>query len=120
MWPLILAAGGLAALIFGTKNASAKTGPTILAETTTKLGQPVGTQNWPAPSGRVYRVTHWNTAGGQTLLVLGGSWAAQPSAPNAYWLIQITPQGTPTSSSLEPDATARQDLQALLAAVHDR
>ena len=115
MWPLILAAGGLFAFIFGRK--PGKTGPAVLAETTTALGQPSGTQNWIAPSGRIYRVTRWIIPSAppqaNVALALGGLWASQPAVPNSYWLGQYGAGGSAPTASLEPDATARSDFEAL-------
>lgn len=114
MWPAILAVGGIAALFFGTKP-KRKNGATVLAESTTKYGQPIGTQNWPSPaSGRIYRVTNWTTAQGTVALIVGGAAAAQPSTPDAYWLIQrTTGDNFKTLSSVEPDATAKSDFAML-------
>lgn len=117
MWPFVVGAAALAAILFGTKKASGKTGPTVLFETTTQLGQPASTQNWLAPSGRIYRITRWNIAGGpptaNVALALGGSWAAQPSAPNSYWLGQFGAGGSNPTLTNAPDNTAKQDFDAL-------
>jgi hypothetical protein len=114
MWPVIIAVGGLATLLFGTKP-KGKTGAVVLAESTTKYGQPTGTQNWPSLiSGRVYRVTKWTTPEGTVALIVGGSAAAQPTTPDAYWLIQrTTGDNVKTLSSVEPDSTAKTDFATL-------
>jgi hypothetical protein len=114
MLPLVVAAAGLGLWLFTRK--AAPNGPSTLASMTTKYGTPIGTQNWPAASGRNYRVTHWVSGSDAIVLALGGSWANQPSAPDSLYSFSQTGDDKGTfkllSSSL-PDANATTDMVQL-------
>ena len=115
MLPAIAAIGVGFWWLFGVKP-KPPSGPTVLASMTTKYGTPIGTQNWPAASGRVYRITHWISGTDAIVLVLGGSWANQASAPNALYSFKQTGDDTATFALLQgslPDATATTDMAQL-------
>lgn len=112
MLPVIAAIGVGAWLWFAGKPRT-QSGPSALASMTTKYGTPIGTQNWPATSGRIYRVTHWVSGPEAIVLALGGSWANQTSAPNSLYAFSATASEPPTFTKLQaslPDATASTDM----------
>jgi len=115
MLPLVVAAAGLGILAFLTRKSSPN-GPSTLASMTTKYGTPIGTQNWPAASGRNYRITHWVVGNDAIVLALGGSWGNQPSAPDSLYAFSQTGDVKDTfkvlSASL-PDATSVSDMAQL-------
>jgi hypothetical protein len=119
MLPAVAAIGVAFWWLFGEKPKS-KTGPTVLASMTEQFGTPIGTQNWPAASGRNYRVTHWVSGADAIVLALGGSWGNQPSAPNSLYAFKQTGDVKDTfvllSGSL-PDATATTDMAQLRASL---
>jgi hypothetical protein len=115
MLPALAAIGVGLLWLFGGKP-KRPSGPTVLASMTTKYGTPIGTQNWPAASGRNYRVTHWISGNEAIVLALGGSWANQASAPDALYSFKQTGDVASTFAVLQaslPDATATTDMAQL-------
>jgi hypothetical protein len=115
MIPVIAAIGVGFWWLFGDRPKPAS-GPTVLASMTTKYGSPIGTQNWPAASGRNYRVTHWTSGNQAIVLALGGAWANQSSAPNSLYAFSAVgdkPQDMKQIAASLPDATATTDMAQL-------
>ena len=114
MLPLVVAAAGLGLWLFTRK--APPNGPTVLAAMTTKYGTPIRTQNWPAASGRIYRVTGWASGNDVFILALGGSWGNQPSAPDSLYSFSQTGDDKGTFKLLQsslPDANATTDMVQL-------